>query len=101
MTSTASAILVLFDSTAFAANVFTFGLEITCMTGSAIDCISLRGSIRRTGVWEVSVYGCTMTASAARIASVISGVAPIWTMAEVGWCPAIGRMTHVALYSRA
>ena len=35
VTATASAILVLFDSAAFSANVFTFRFEITLMTGSA------------------------------------------------------------------
>ena len=85
MTSTASAILVLFDSAAFSADVITFTFEITRMTGSAIDCISLRGCILRMRIRKRIVNGAAMTASTSWIYSVVAWVAPLSGMAEDAW----------------
>ena len=94
VTSAAGAIPVLFDGTIFAANVPAIAFEIIRVTG---------GAIRRVlgiGPGNSSAYYIAVAAGAAWIPAVIARVVPLRAMAEAGWRPAIGGMTHVALFCR-
>ena len=83
MTSTASAIFVLFDSTACSAIVITFAFEIIRMTGSAVGCILVKWIVK----WKA--YAIAVTSTTPRINSVIARVIPVTVVAEDAWCPAV------------
>jgi len=93
VTSTITAIPVLCDGSVFAANVFTFRLEIIRMTGSTEGCV-LGPGIRNRSAYRTTVAGIT-----ARVPSVVSRIFPLPVMAETGGRPSVGGMTQVALYS--
>ena len=94
MTSTTGTIFILFDSAVLPANMSTFPLEIIRMAGSAEGCVLGRGP------GNGAANGATVAPSAPRIPSVVARIVTLGTMAKDGWCPAIGGMTHVALFSR-
>ena len=94
VTSTATAVLVLRDSAVLPANMFIFSLEIIRMAGSAEGCVLGRGP------GNGAANGVTVAPSAPRIPSVVARIVTLGTMAKDGWCPAIGGMTHIALFSR-
>lgn len=85
----AAAILVLFYSTAFTANVISFTFEVTFMAGSTIDCISLRRCILRMRIRKRIVHGVAVAPVTPRVPSVVARVAPLRAMTEDVWCPAI------------
>ena len=89
VTSATGAIFVLFDGAVFSTNVFPFSIEITRMTGSAIDSNSLRGGILRMGIRKRSVHGVAVTAATTWVLSVIARVAPLSAVLEAGRCPAV------------
>ena len=83
MTSATAAILVLFDSAAFSANVIVCSVEIICMTGSAVRRILGPAIHKRTD------YAIAMAAATPWVNSVIARVIPVTVMTEDTWCPAV------------
>ncbi len=81
-----AAILVLFNSTAFSANVIAFTFEVTCMTAGTEWRVSFL--IRIIVSIDTATYRSFVTASTAWIASVIARVV-IRAMPEDVWCPAV------------
>ena len=86
MTSTAAAILVLFDSTALSTDVIAFTFEIIRMTAGTGWRVSVL--IRIIVIIDTAAYQSCVTASTARIASVVARVVTI-AMSEDAWCPAV------------
>ena len=84
MTAAAATILVLFDSTASAANMSTFASEVIGMTGCAVGCVL------RIWPWNVAAYGIAMTGSTAGIPSVVTGVIAIAGVGKDVRNPGIG-----------
>ena len=85
MTSATAAILVLFDSAAFSANVIVFTFEIICMTGSAVRRILGPTIHKRTD------YARAVAATTPRVNSVVARVSRVVRgMAEAVLCPAVG-----------
>lgn len=93
MTTAAGAILVLCDGTVFTTDMIPFAFEITGMTGRTERCVL------GPGPGDVSTDGSAVAAVTARIPSVIARVVALRIMGEAGRCPAVGGMTHVALFS--
>ncbi len=87
MASASAAILVLLDSTVFTTIMIAFTFEITCMTAGTEWRVSR--FIRIIVTTQTGTYRSSVTASTARIASVIARVVTIAVMAEAGWCPAV------------
>ena len=83
MTSATAAILVLFNSAAFSANVIVFSVEIICMTGSAIRRILGPTIHKRTD------YAIAVAAATPRVSSVVARVVPSRAMFEDAWRPAV------------
>ena len=83
MASASAAILVLFDSTAFSANVIVFSVEIICMTGSAVRRILGPTIHKRTD------YAIAVAAATPRVPSVVARVFPSRAMFEDAWRPAV------------
>jgi hypothetical protein len=94
VTTAAGTIPVLCDCTIFAANVIAFAFEIIRMTGSTVR------SVPQPAIRNSSAYGTTVTCVTAWVVAVIAWVVSPATMAEAGRRPAVGGMTHVALYGR-
>lgn len=92
MTSTAAAISVLLDGTIFAANMITFTFEIVRMTGRA------EGRVLRPRPRNVTTNGITVAAVTTRVVPMVSRIVSLRVVVEVGRCPTIGCMTHVALF---
>jgi len=87
MTSTGTAILVLFDGAISSAIVITFTFEITRMTAGTEWRVSFL--IRIIVPIDTATYRSFVTASTAWITTVIAWVVTIAVMAEVAWCPAV------------
>ena len=83
MTSATAAILVLFDSAAFSANVIVCSVEIICMTGSAVRRILGPAIHKRTD------YAIAVAAATAWVPSVVARVVTSRVVAEDAWCPAV------------
>lgn len=74
--------------------MLAFAFEIVRVTGGTVR------RVLRVGIRNRSAYGTTVTCVTARVPAVIARVVSLWAMAEAGWRPAVGGMTHVALYGR-
>ena len=74
MTSATGTILILFDSAVLSANVISFSIEITRMTGSTIDCSSLRRCILQMGIRKRIVHGIAVAATTPWVPSVVARV---------------------------
>lgn len=83
VTPTASAILVLFDSTAFSANVFTFRFEIIRMAAST------EWRILVEWICKNRVYATAVASDAPWVSPVVARVIAARVMAEDVWCPAV------------
>jgi len=96
MTSSAAtaAIHVLRDGSVFTTIVIAFTFEIIRMTGSA------EGRVLGRGPGNGTANGVTVAPITPRIPSVVAGIVSIGIMTKDGWCPAVGAMTHVTLFSR-
>jgi len=94
MTATTGTISVLRDSTVIAANVVPFTFEIICMTGGTV------GRVLGPGPGDVTANGITMAPVTARVSPVVARVVSIRIMIKVSRRPAVGGMTHVALFCR-
>jgi len=94
MTATTGTISVLRDSTVIAANVVPFTFEIICMTGGTV------GRVLGPGPGDITANGITMAPVTARVSPVVARVVSIRIMIKVSRRPAVGGMTHVALFGR-
>ena len=94
VTAAAGTILVLRYRAVLAAYMFTFTLKIVGMTGRTERRV-LGPSIRNH-----STYRTTVTSAATRLSSVPARVVSVGVVTEIGWRPAVGAMTYVALYGR-
>ena len=83
------AVLVLFDSTVVTTNVIAFTFEIARMASSAIDGSALRWCILQMGIRKGIVHGVTVTPATPWVSSVVAWVAPLRTMPENAWRPAV------------
>ncbi len=90
----AAAIPVLRNGTVLSTNVLVFAFEVIRMTGRAIR------FVLSPGPGNVGADGITVAGGTTRISAVIARVVPVRIMAEVGRCPAVGGMAHVALRGR-
>ena len=83
MTSTLSAILVLFDCAISATNVIAFTFEIIRMTGGAERCVLVESPVK-------SIFnGIAVAATTRQYPSVVTRIIPIRIMSEGGWRPAV------------
>ena len=94
MASTATAIFILRNSAAIAANVISFTFEIIRMAGCA------EGSVLRPGPGNVTANGITVAAVTTRVVPMVARIVSLRVVVEAGRCPAVGGMTHVALFGR-
>ena len=91
MTSAASTILVLFNSTAFPANMLVFRLKIICMAGCT------EGRILRVRPGEHRVDAVTVAAAATQVPLMVTRIVALRVVTEAGRCPAGRYMAFVAL----
>ena len=94
MTTAAGAIPVLRNGTVFAADVPAFAVEIVRVTGRTVGCVL------GIGPGNIAADTIAVAAFTAWIPAVITRVVPLrrGLMAKAGWRPAVGGMTHVALF---
>ena len=98
VTTTAGTVLVLFDRAVFAAPVLVFSFEVIRVTA---------GTERRVPQFigivvtiDTRAYRPSVTAITPWIPAVIARIVPLFAVTEVGRRPAVGGMTHVALFGR-
>ena len=94
MTSTAATILVLHNSAAFSADMITFALKITCMTGCA------EGRILRVWPGKHRVDAVAVAAAATQVLGMIARVVALGVVTEAGRRPAGRYVACVALKRR-
>ena len=96
MAATTSAVFVLLDGAIFSANVFILRIEVIGMAAGTGWCVSFL--IRVIVRIDTGSYRSFVTASTARIPSMVAWIVTLSAVLEVGWRPAISGMTHVTLF---